>query len=67
MFRIGQTDRANHQYDIEDFWSALDAGYLPAVSYLKAATYQDGHASYSDPLDEQEFLVNTDQPVHAVA
>jgi phospholipase C len=57
--RIGHTDRANHQYDLEDFWSALDAGYLPAVSYLKAAAYQDGHAAYSDPLDEQEFLVNT--------
>ena len=24
-----------------------------AVSYLKAADYQDGHAGYSDPLDEQ--------------
>jgi phospholipase C len=26
---------------------------------LKAAAYQDGHAGYSDPLDEQTFLVNT--------
>lgn len=32
---------------------------MPAVSYLKAANYQDGHAGYSDPLDEQTFLVNT--------
>jgi phospholipase C len=32
---------------------------LPTVSYLKAAAYQDGHAGYSDPLDEQTFLVNT--------
>src|SRR5260370_13040444 len=32
---------------------------MPAVSYLKAAAYQDGHAGYSDPLDEQTFLVNT--------
>jgi len=32
---------------------------LPAVSYLKAAGYQDGHAGYSDPLDEQTFLVET--------
>ena len=56
---IGRTDRANHQYDLEDFWRALDAGHLPAVSYLKAAAYQDGHAGYSDPLDEQTFLVNT--------
>jgi len=56
---IGQTDQANHEYDLSDFWSAADAGNLPAVSFLKAARYQDGHAAYSDPLDEQEFLVNT--------
>jgi phospholipase C len=29
------------------------------VSYLKAPAYQDGHAGYSNPLDEQTFLVNT--------
>ena len=56
---IGRTDQANHQYDLEDFWKALDAGHLPAVSYLKAAAYQDGHAGYSSPLDEQTFLVTT--------
>ena len=32
---------------------------MPAVSYLKAAEYQDGHPGYSDPLDEQNFIVNT--------
>jgi phospholipase C len=56
---IGHTDQANHQYDLSDFWNAADAGNLPAVSYLKAAAYQDGHAGYSDPLDEQTFLVQT--------
>jgi phospholipase C len=56
---IGHTDRANHQYDLSDFWAAADAGNMPAVSYLKAAAYQDGHAGYSDPLDEQTFLVDT--------
>ncbi len=56
---IGKTDQANHQYDLSDFFNALKAGNLPAVSYLKAAAYQDGHAGYSDPLDEQTFLVNT--------
>jgi phospholipase C len=50
---------ANHQYDLIDFWAAADAGSMPAVSYLKAAAYQDGHAGYSDPLDEQTFLVET--------
>jgi len=56
---IGQGDQANHQYDISDFFRALEAGNLPAVSFLKAPAYQDGHALYSNPLDEQTFLVNT--------
>ena len=56
---IGRTDQANHQYDLVDFWAAVDAGNLPAVSFVKAPAYQDGHAGYSDPLDEQEFLVAT--------
>ncbi len=56
---IGHTDQANHQYDLTNFWQAADSGHLPAVSFLKAAAYQDGHAGYSDPLDEQTFLVNT--------
>jgi phospholipase C len=50
---------ANHQYDSHDFFDALDAGNLPAVSFLKAPAYQDGHAGYSDPLDEQTFVVQT--------
>ena len=56
---IGKTDQANHQYDLSYFWQAADSGYLPAVSFLKAPGYQDGHAGYSDPLDEQQFLVDT--------
>jgi len=59
---IGRTDQANHQYDLSYFTDALNGtggAKLPAVSYLKAAEYQDGHPGYSDPLDEQTFLVNT--------
>ncbi len=56
---IGHSDQANHQYDLTDFWAAVDAGNMPAVTFLKAPAYQDGHAGYSDPLDEQEFLVET--------
>ncbi len=56
---IGHTDQANHQYDLADFWAAINNGTMPAVSFLKAAAYQDGHAGYSDPLDEQHFLVDT--------
>ena len=49
----------NHQYDIHDFFDALNANNLPAVSFLKAPGYQDGHAAYSDPILEQQFVVNT--------
>jgi phospholipase C len=54
---IGKTDAANHQYDTSDFFAALQGGNLPAVSFVKAPGYQDGHAGYSDPLDEQAFVV----------
>ncbi len=53
----GQTDPANHQYDVQDFFAAVEAGNFPAVAYLKAPGYQDGHAGYSDPLDEQAWIV----------
>ncbi|MFI1601382.1 phospholipase C [Streptomyces griseofuscus] len=55
---IGHSGQANHNYDLTDFSAALKAGHLPSVSFLKAGEYQDGHAGYSDPIDEQHFLVN---------
>ena len=51
-------DAANHQYDVRDFFDAVKAGNFPAVSFLKAPGYQDGHAGSSNPLDEQTFLVH---------
>jgi phospholipase C len=62
----GMFDKANHQYDISDFSAlvaaihagTLPASHLPAVSFLKAPGYQDGHAFYSDPIDEQNFVVS---------
>ncbi|MHB1331486.1 MAG: phospholipase C [Sulfuriferula sp.] len=56
---IGKQDQANHQYDLTDFWSAAESHHMPEVSFLKAKMIQDGHAGYSDPLDEQTFLVQT--------
>jgi phospholipase C len=61
-----QFNTANHQYDTSDFNSlvgAISHGYLspdhlPAVSFLKAPGYQDGHAGYSDPYDEQQFVTS---------
>jgi phospholipase C len=55
---VGTTDAANHQYDMHDFYDAVNSGNFPAVNFLKAAGYQDGHAGYSDPLDEQAFIVH---------
>ena len=43
---------------LHDFYDAVNAGNFPTVSFLKAPGYQDGHAGYSDPLDEQTFVVN---------
>jgi phospholipase C len=54
---IGHAGPANHQYDTADFFAAVSAGNFPAVSYLKAPGFQDGHAGYSDPIDEQNFVV----------
>ena len=54
-----QGDGANHQYDTADFFAAVQAGNFPDVSFLKAPGFQDGHAGYSDPLDEQKFIVDT--------
>lgn len=56
---IGKTDQANHQYDTSDFFAALKAGNLPAVSYVKSAEYTWGHPSNSDPLVEQAWLVTS--------
>jgi phospholipase C len=35
---------AHNQYDIHDFVDAISAGNFPAVAYLKAPGYEDGHA-----------------------
>lgn len=55
---VGRTDQANHNYDLSVFAQAVKAKSLPSVSFLKAGAYQDGHAGYSSPLDEQNFLVD---------
>ncbi|OUJ04788.1 phospholipase C [Acetobacter malorum] len=50
-------DPANHEYDLEDFKAVVAAHRLPAVSFIKLPAFQDGHAGYSDPLDEQQGIV----------
>jgi phospholipase C len=70
---VGRTDQANHQYDLSALFTidsvsgASSRTYditgfqpgvtLPAVTYIKAPGFLDGHAQYSDPLLEQRFLV----------
>ena len=56
---VGHNGQANHQYDLSYFYQSIKTGNLPSVSYVKQAEYQDGHAGYSDPLDEQAGIVNT--------
>jgi phospholipase C len=61
---VPQFDTPNHQYDTSDFDDLVSAiakgklppSALPAVSFLKAPGYEDGHAAYSDPEDEQQFV-----------
>jgi len=59
-FTIGSnTDQANHQYDLKDFWTAVNRGYMPQVTFLKAPSDSTGHPFTSTPLAEQTFLVTT--------
>jgi phospholipase C len=63
---VPQFNTPNHQYDTSDFdqlVAAITAGQLPAsalpaVTFLKAPGYEDGHAGYSDPTDEQAFVTH---------
>jgi phospholipase C len=64
---VPQFNTPNHNYDTSDFNQLVEAinnGELPAsalpnVSFIKAPGFQDGHAGYSDPADEQAFVANT--------
>jgi len=49
---------ANHNYDLAEFFQALSAGNLPAVTYLKFGENDTGHPADSTPLLEQTSLVN---------
>jgi phospholipase C len=70
---VGFTDQANHQYDLDALFTVNSVSgtsnrtyditgfrpdvQLPAVTFLKAPGFMDGHAAYSDPLLEQHFIV----------
>ncbi|MBV9896741.1 MAG: phospholipase, partial [Chloroflexi bacterium] len=48
-------DRANHEYDLDAFWTALQADALPSVSFVKAPSSHTGHPQTSAALSEQKF------------
>jgi phospholipase C len=62
-----QFNTPNHNYDTSDFdqlvaaitQGELPPSDLPAVSFVKAPGFEDGHAGYSDPADEQQFVTRT--------
>ena len=78
---IGFTDQAKHQYDLSalftintvsgpksrtyDITGLRSDVTLPAVTFLKAPGFMDGHAAYSDPLLEQHFVVQVVNTVMA--
>jgi phospholipase C len=53
---IGKSDQANHQYDTQDFFTALANSHLPAVSFIKAPGAYNGHPGNSDPITEQYWI-----------
>jgi phospholipase C len=57
LSEVGHGGQANHQYDLSYLYQAISADKLPAVSFVKQGEYQDGHAGYSDPTDEQHGVV----------
>ena len=52
----GSTTPVHHQYDYNDFVSAVSAGNFASVSYIKAPAFQDAHPGNSNALDEQTFV-----------
>ena len=69
---VGHAGPANHNYDLMDLFditstssptsqtynvNGLKKGVtLPAVTYIKAPGFMDGHPQYSNPLLEQHFI-----------
>lgn len=49
---------ANHNYDLNIFFNALDIGVLPAVSYIRLPSYQNNHNEESNAFDSQFGIIN---------
>lgn len=55
---------AGHIRDLSQFFTAAREGRLPAVAFVKAAKADNGHAGYSGPLQDDQFVTRV---VNAVA
>ena len=53
---IGHDGPANHLYDHEDFFAAVDAENLPNVTYMMITFAYSGHPSYSSELHQQKAV-----------
>jgi phospholipase C len=69
---VGHAGLANHQYDISNLFNVTSTSSptsrsytinglapgvtLPAVTFIKAPGFMDGHPQYSNPLLEQQFV-----------
>src|SRR5260370_24083163 len=54
-----QSDAANHEYDITDFWDAVKAHNMPAGTFPKAPRNQTATGGYLKPFDEKSFPRHT--------
>ena len=59
---IGHDGPANHQYDLTDFWAAVNAGNMPAVSFLKAAGLPGRPRRLLQPAGRAALPGRHDQP-----
>ena len=58
-FAPGTADRSRHLRDGADFFAAIDAGTLPAVSFYKPAGRDNQHPSYTNLQRGDEHIADT--------
>jgi phospholipase C len=54
----GTAAKAEHLKDEQDFYTALDSGTLPAVSFIKPYGIDNEHPGYTDLLTGDNYLAN---------
>ncbi len=64
-FAPGRPDRDRHLRDGEDFFKAIAAGQLPAVSFYKPQGRLNQHPSYTDIMSGDEHIADTLEKLRA--